>query len=111
MYDAAIAKYQSQLDQTPELKSAQDTVLRPKMALLALLELAFRKPKKQRRLSFDELAEHCRVPLKQVEHLVMRAMCNDLIKGQIHEVDSIVMITWVKPRILDSARISLMGER
>jgi 26S proteasome regulatory subunit N9 len=111
MYDAAITKHKAKLDQTPELKNAEATVLRPKMAALALMELAFRKPKKQRRLHFDELAEHCRVQPKEVEHLVMKAMCADLIKGKIDEVDSFVMITWVKPRILDNARISLMSER
>jgi len=111
MYDAAMAKHRAQIDATPELKAAEATVLRPKMCALALMELAFRKPKKQRRLTFAEVAEHCRVGPKEVEFLVMKAMCANLIKGQIDEVAQIVMVTWVQPRILDTARIDLMRER
>merc|ERR1712194_61370 len=84
------------------------TVLRPKMCALALMELAFRKPKKQRRLTFAEIADHCRVGPKEVEFLVMKAMCANLIKGQIDEVEALVMVTWVKPRILDFTRIDLI---
>merc|ERR1712127_757080 len=100
-----------QIDKTADLKAAEEKVLRPKMCALALLELAFRKPKKQRRLGFGEIAEHCRVGPKEVEFLVMKAMCANLLKGQIDEVQGLVMVTWVKPRILDSARIDLMRER
>lgn len=111
MYDAAMAKHKAQIDATPQLKAAAATVLRHKMCALALMELAFRKPKKQRRLTFAEVAEHCRVGPKEVEFLVMKAMCANLIKGQIDEVAQLVLVTWVQPRILDTARIDLMRER
>jgi len=111
LFDAACSKHRSQIDATPELKAAETTVLRPKMCALALMELAFRKPKKQRRLTMAEIAEHCRVSAKEVEFLVMKAMCASLIRGQIDEVQQLVMITWVKPRILDNARIDMMRER
>lgn len=111
MYDAALAKYSGNIAATPELQSCLDTVLRPKMAALALMELAFRKPKKQRRLTFEELAQHCRVGVNEVEHLVMKCMSAQLIKGKIDEVLQLVIVTWVKPRILDLARVDLMRER
>jgi len=111
MYDEALNKHRAQLEATPALKGKESTVMRPKMAALALMELAFRKPKKQRRLTFEELALHCRVEPKKVEQLVMKAMCAQLIKGKIDEVASVVIITWVKPRILDNARIDLMRDR
>lgn len=111
LFDAAIAQHRPKLDATPELHGLFDTVLRPKMCALALLELAFRKPKKQRRLTFAEIAEHCRVGDKEVEPLVMKAMCGGLVKGQIDEVQKLVMVTWCKPRILDGSRIDLMRER
>jgi len=111
MFDAACAKHRAKLDATPELKQAENTVLRPKMCALALMELAFHKPKKQRRLTFSEIADHCRVGPKEVEFLVMKAMCANLIRGQIDEVEGLVMVTWVKPRILDTRRIDMMRER
>merc|ERR1712070_500628 len=110
-FDDAMSKHAAQIAATPELKAAMDPVLRPKMAALALMELAFRKPKKQRRLTFEEVAQHCRMDIKGVEHLIMKSMCSGLIKGQIDEVNQLLIITWVKPRILDEARIDLMRQR
>jgi len=111
MYDAAMAKHKAQLDATPELKDKEATVLRPKMAALALIEFVFRKGKSDRRVPFAQIAEHCRVSLKEVEHLLMKAMCAQLIKGKIDEVASVVVITWVKPRVLDVKRVDLMRDR
>lgn len=111
LYDEAAQKHRAHIDGTPELKSNEATLLRHKMSCLSLMELAFSKPKGQRRVSFAEIGDHCRVEPKQVEHLVMKAMCENLIKGQIDEVSGVVAITWVKPRILDKVRIELMRER
>jgi len=111
MYDAAMAKHKAQLEATPELKDKEATVLRPKMAALALIEFVFRKGKSDRRIPFAQIAEHCRVAPKEVEHLLMKAMCAQLIKGKIDEVASVVVITWVKPRILDLKRVDLMRDR
>lgn len=111
MYDAALAKYKAQLEATPELKGKEETVLRPKMAALALIEFVFRKGKSERRVPFSQIAAHCRVDIKQVEQLLMKAMCAQLIKGKIDEVAQQVVITWVKPRILDIKRIDLMRDR
>lgn len=111
MFDDACAKNRANIDATPELKAAEEKVLKPKIRALALMELAFRKPKKQRRLTFDEISQHCKVAMKEVEYLVMKAMCADLVHGKIDEVGQFVMITWVKPRILDTARVDLMRGR
>lgn len=113
MYDAAIETHRAKIDAIPALKAVEASVLRPKMAALALMELSFSRagPKEQRKLSFPELAQHCRVQPKEVEHLVMKAMSAKLIKGKIDEVLEVVVVTWVKPRILDTVRIDLMRQR
>jgi len=120
LFDAAFSKHRARIDGAPELKNAETSILAPKIRALALMELAFRKITtlktqdndiKQRRLSFDEIAQHCRVQPKEVEYLVMKAMCADLIKGKVDEVAQIVLVTWVKPRILDKARIEMMRLR
>jgi len=110
LYDAALEKHRTLIESTPDLQGTEQSVLRPKMTKLALMELAFRQPKKQRRLTFETIAQHCRVGPKDVEELAMKAMCANLIRGQIEEVKQIVVITWVKPRILDMTRISLMKQ-
>lgn len=111
MYDEAFTKNRAHIDATPELKAAEKDVLRWKMSALALIEMVFRKPKKQRRMTFEEVASHCRIELKEVEHLIMKTMCEKLIVGKIDEVASLVVVTWVKPRILDNTRIDVMRER
>lgn len=108
LYDASLANHSAKVEAVKELN---DDVMRPKMAALALMELAFRKPKKQRRLSFEEVAQHCRVGPKEVEFLVMKAMCAKLICGKIDEVERLIIVTWVKPRILDTARVGLLRDR
>lgn len=113
LYDAALSAHRASIDAIPALRAAEAKVLRPKMAVLALMELAFRRggPKEQRTLTFDELALHCRIGAKEVEHLVMKAMSAKLVKGKIDEVQKVLVVTWVKPRILDAPRIDLMRER
>lgn len=110
MYDEALSKHKAQIEATPELKN-NTTVMRKKMAQLALMDFAFRKPKKQRRLTFAEIAQHCRIDILEAELLVMKTMAENLITGTMDQVDQEVAITWVKPRILDKERISLMKER
>jgi len=111
LFDAALSTHRAKIDATPELKSAEATVLRPKMCALALMELAFRKQEKRTRLTFEEIAQHCRVGPKEVEYLLMKSMCAKLIRGQIDEVAQSCIVTWVKPRILDNGRINLLRQR
>eukprot|EP00920_Eleutheroschizon_duboscqi_P040597 GHVT01097089.1.p1 GENE.GHVT01097089.1~~GHVT01097089.1.p1 ORF type:complete len:397 (-),score=119.27 GHVT01097089.1:2194-3384(-) len=102
MFDAVLEKHKQQIDQA-DLGKHPD-IMRRKITLLALLELAFRTPKKERVLSFADIAEHCRVPLKEVELLVMRAMSLQLLVGLVDQVQQVVRISWVKPRLLDAPR-------
>lgn len=96
-----------------ELMSKIDTSLRRKLTMIALAELAgFIAPEKNRRLSFLQISQHCRVPISDVEELVMTTMgTGRLIDGVIDEVDSTVVITSVKPRILDKDRILILKSR
>ena len=47
----------------------------------------------------------------QVEHLLMKAMSLKLIKGIVDQVDAVVSVTWVQPRVLDKAQIAALGSR
>jgi len=111
LYDEALKKHKSHVEGLPELKKGVDGVMKKKMQQLALMDFAFRRPKKQRRLTFSEIAQHCRIDQVEVEPLVMKTMAENLIIGKLDQVDQDVSITWVKPRILDKDRIALMRER
>jgi len=117
-FDQSMKKHQAEIAAS-ELSSVD--VLAAKIRQLALMELAFKKlelpnqgfqnPANRAPLAFDEISQHCRVPQDEVEFLAMRAMANGLIKGKINQVQEVVHISWLKPRILDNQRIRLMRDR
>uniref|UniRef100_A0A8C4I2I5 26S proteasome non-ATPase regulatory subunit 13 n=1 Tax=Dicentrarchus labrax TaxID=13489 RepID=A0A8C4I2I5_DICLA len=62
-------------------------------------------------LTFTEIAQSAKIPVNEVELLVMKALSVGLIKGNIDEVDQKVQMTWVQPRVLDLQQIKGMKER
>ncbi|KAJ3313256.1 26S proteasome regulatory subunit [Boothiomyces sp. JEL0838] len=86
--------------------------LRQKLCLMTLVESVFKRSKEERgRLSFADISKETRVAFDEVEHLVMKALSLGLIKGSIDEVDSIVSVSWVQPRVLDKNQIGHIGKR
>ncbi|CAH0404395.1 unnamed protein product [Chilo suppressalis] len=69
----------------PELMRA-DTLLRQKIAILCLMEMAFNRTSAQRKLTFAEVSTQARVPRDEVELLLMKALAENLIKGHIDQV-------------------------
>nr|BAN65790.1 PCI domain containing protein [Babesia bovis] len=102
-FDDAMERYRGQILHT-EL-AGKEPQLRHKLTLISLLNLAFSKPSKQRTLHFQDIAQHCAIPLYQVEPLVLRALALKLIKGHIDQLQQTVNITWLQPRILDMAKL------
>lgn len=93
----------------PDLQ-ANETALMQKITLLCLMELSFKKRSADRSFPFELISQETRLPVNEVELLVMKALSIGLIKGSIDEVNQIVHITWVQPRVLDKAQIeSLRG--
>ena len=67
--------------------------LRQKLCLMTLVEMIFKKSKESRgQLSFSDVANETRIPLDEVEHLVMKAQSLGLVKGYIDQVDSIILV-------------------
>ncbi|CAB3404036.1 unnamed protein product [Caenorhabditis bovis] len=93
-----------------DLKKQKDFLV-GKVRLLAIMELALARPAKARNISFKEIAAKCQVPVEEVEFLVMKALSKDLIRGDINQVEQVVHINWVQPRVLDSQQILQMASR
>ena len=112
-FERAVRTHTEELHQESDLLAKIDTSLRRKLTMIALAELAgFQTNEKNRRLSFDQISAHCRVPVSEVEELVMTAMgTGGLVEGVIDEVESSVVITAVKPRILDVDRLLILKTR
>ncbi|KAJ7379184.1 26S proteasome non-ATPase regulatory subunit 13 [Desmophyllum pertusum] len=99
-------RWQKQADLNRNYKS-----LRQKISLLCLMELTFKRPSHDRNLSFEMISKEAQLPIDEVELLVMKALCLGLVKGSIDEVEQMVHMTWVQPRVLDVNQIAHMRDR
>lgn len=109
-FSNAVARNQAAFDTQPALV-AHVGKIKEKITLLAVMELAARKPPSDRSLSFAEIAAETRLPEDQVEWVCMRAMSLGLIRGRVDEVDRIVHVAYVKPRVLDRQQIGQLKSR
>ncbi|KAF7707766.1 hypothetical protein HF521_018984 [Silurus meridionalis] len=96
--------------QQPDL-AAQEAKLMKKIQLLCVMEMTFTRPANHRQLTFQEISQSTKVPVNEVELLVMKALSVGLLRGNIDEVDQKVQMTWVQPRVLDLPQIKGMKER
>jgi len=93
------------------IKPENLTSLENKIRLLCLMEMTFKRPATGRQISFEEIAKESEVPVQNVERLVMNALALKLVKGSIDQVDQVVHLTWVQPRVLDKQQLTVMNHR
>ena len=63
---------------------------------MTLVEMIFKRSKESRgHMSFSDVANETRIPLDEVEHLVMKAQSLGLVKGYIDQVDSMILVTFL----------------
>uniref|UniRef100_A0A1Q3FE80 26S proteasome non-ATPase regulatory subunit 13 n=1 Tax=Culex tarsalis TaxID=7177 RepID=A0A1Q3FE80_CULTA len=89
--------------------AAQEVKLRQKISLLCLMEMTFKRPANKRTITFEEIATEAKLPVKEVEILIMKALAQGLVKGAIDEVAGVVNMTWVQPRVLDRKQVAAMA--
>jgi 26S proteasome regulatory subunit N9 len=87
------------------LLSQAMSFLRQKLCLMALIELVFKRSG-DRRIPFAVIGQETRLPADEIEHLVMKALSLKLIKGKIDQVDQVVFVDWVQPRVLDKNQVA-----
>lgn len=92
------------------LKNCHDQV-QQKVVLLSLMNVVFELPSHERTISFATIANVSRVPLDQVDWILMRAMSLGLIKGSIDEVAQTVDVTWVQPRVLNTIEMATISSQ
>ncbi|KAF8200203.1 hypothetical protein BJ912DRAFT_898190 [Pholiota molesta] len=85
--------------------------LRQKICLMALIEAVSKRSANNRTLAFKTIAEETHLPVNEVEHLVMKALSLNLIKGSLDQVDEKALITWVQPRVLSREQIGSLAKR
>ncbi|XP_076618608.1 regulatory particle non-ATPase 9 [Colletes latitarsis] len=107
---AALEKLKPQWSKVADL-AAQELKLRQKISLLCLMEMTFKRQGNNRQLTFTEISQETRLPLGEVELLVMKALAQGLVRGAIDQVAGTVNMTWVQPRVLDRSQIAGMVQR
>ncbi|TFK26919.1 proteasome 26S subunit [Coprinopsis marcescibilis] len=85
--------------------------LRQKICLMSLIESVFKRHSTDRTMSFQTIAEETRLPIDEVEHLVMKALSLKLIRGSLDQVDQKAQIVWVQPRVLSREQIGGLAKR
>lgn len=95
----------------PLLASSID-FLRPKICLMSLISLIFSLPTSSRAsIPFGTISSSTHIPVSEVEHLIMKALSLNLVKGEIDEIDSVVRVHWVQPKVLDLDGIKQLQTR
>uniref|UniRef100_A0AC34RQ47 26S proteasome non-ATPase regulatory subunit 13 n=2 Tax=Panagrolaimus sp. JU765 TaxID=591449 RepID=A0AC34RQ47_9BILA len=103
-------EYEAKWGAWVDMRKSKDN-LENKIRLLCLMEIALGRNSKERHITFNEISQKALVDVNKVEYLVMKALSKGLVKGSIDQVNRIVNITWVQPRVLSPAQIYQMSER
>lgn len=108
-----IGRFESLLPhlQAEPILAENQAFLRQKICLMALIESVFRRASTDRTLSFETIAVETRLPLDEVEHLVMKALSLKLIRGSLDQHAQLARITWVQPRVLDKRQLDALQQR
>ncbi|KAH9919616.1 uncharacterized protein B0H18DRAFT_1027162 [Fomitopsis serialis] len=108
-----IGKFESLSPLFPQEAILQEnySFLRQKICLMALIESVFKRGASDRTMSFQTIAQETRLPLNEVEHLLMKALSLKLIKGSLDQVDQKAYLTWVQPRVLSVEQIGQLAQR
>ena len=85
--------------------------IQEKMTLLALVKMIFERPSSERTVDFATIAQVLEIPIEQVEWVIMRAFSVKLMEGSMDQVDGIVHVTWILPRVLDNGQMSDLATR
>jgi len=111
-YESLVTMHHKKLEEQPALL-ANTNFLKEKITLMCLTETLFKRigPNGDRSVPFAEIATASKLPLDQVELLLMRALSLNLIRGMMDQVDQTLRVTWVQPRVLQPSQVALMTER
>ncbi len=82
-----------------------------KIQIMSIMEYVFQKPVGQRTLHFSEIATKSGRQLQDVEFLLLKALGHGLVRGTIDEVNQVISINWVQPRVLDKKQVGMLKDK
>ncbi|KAH9821006.1 hypothetical protein DFH28DRAFT_951221 [Melampsora americana] len=108
--DGNLGIFESLTPKFPEEPILQNSYpfMRQKICLMALIDAVFRRNVTDRIIPFTTIASETKLPVNEVEHLVMKALSLGLVKGSLDQVSGTAKITWVQPRVLSRTQIEAL---
>lgn len=87
-----------------------DVFLKQKIIIMGLVELISIKSSLSKQLSFKDISEFTGVDQNDIEHLIIKCFSLNLFKGYINQIDEILTVTWLQPRILNLNQIKTLSD-
>lgn len=109
-YEKLVVEYADILNHQPILVQ-QKPLLAQKMSILGLIELIFQQTLHDRTISFETIAKFTKLPIEDIEFLLIKSLSLKLIRGTIDQVSQTVFVSWVQPRILDLEQIGRLRDQ
>jgi len=109
-FNAILVRNKDAIESQPALVTRMN-FLTEKITLICLMVMSFERPVNERVLTFAEISNRTQLPIDQVEWMAMRAMSQGLIRGVIDEVDQVLTVTWIQPRVLQNEQIQQLSVR
>lgn len=81
-----------------------------KKALVNLLGLIFNENASKKSMTFSEISIKIQVEENEIELLLMKAMSLNLLQGKINQVDQLIKITWIQPRVMTGKEIMVLRD-
>lgn len=90
---------------------ANEKKLLEKICILCLMEIIFSRPSEDRTIPLTIIADHTKLSVEDVEHLLIKSLSVHLIEGVIDQVEGTVHVSWVQPRILGIPQLMSLRKR
>lgn len=85
--------------------------LHQKIVIMSLLELISSKLTPDKTLLFKEISDATGVKLDQVELYIVKCFSLELIKGHINQLQQVLLVTWMQPRVLNLDQVKTLYTR
>ncbi|KAH7832678.1 putative 19S proteasome regulatory subunit Rpn9 [Monocercomonoides exilis] len=87
------------------------SVLRDKLRVASIVSYVFSLPVEKRVISFEDVQRVAQVSPAMVEFLVLKSFATGIITGRIDEIEKLVVITDIKPRMLSRFHVAQMEKK
>lgn len=90
---------------------AHSDFLQQKIVIMSLLELILSKLSADKTFLFKEISAVTQIAMDEVELYVIKCFSLGLIKGSINQLQQVLVVTWMQPRVLNLDQVKNLYNR